>query len=59
MQTPFGSDVANYTKDDPESCRFLLVKWQKNLTESQVKELLTNGRTGTIRGFKSKNRKKV
>ena len=31
---------------------------EKSLTESQVKELLTNGRTGTIRGFKSKTGKK-
>ena len=30
----------------------------KALTEAQVKELLTNGRTGTIRGFKSKTGKK-
>ena len=26
----------------------------KNLTEAQVRELLTEGRTSTIRGFKSK-----
>lgn len=31
---------------------------EKSLTESQVRELLTNGRTGTIRGFKSKTGKK-
>ncbi|MBQ1972697.1 MAG: topoisomerase C-terminal repeat-containing protein, partial [Treponema sp.] len=30
----------------------------KALTEAQVKELLNSGRTGTIRGFKSKTGKK-
>ncbi len=59
VQTPFGFGCANYTKDDPESCRFSIGKMaEKSLTESQVKELLTNGRTGTIRGFKSKTGKK-
>ena len=59
VQTPFGFGCANYSKDDPESCRFSIGKMaEKSLTESQVKELLTNGRTGTIRGFKSKTGKK-
>ena len=59
IQTPFGFGCANYSKDDPESCRFSIGKMaEKSLTESQVKELLTNGRTGTIRGFKSKTGKK-
>ena len=59
VQTPFGFGCANYTKDDPESCRFSIGKMaEKSLTESQVRELLTNGRTGTIRGFKSKTGKK-
>ena len=56
VQTPFGFGCANYSKDDPESCRFSIGKMaEKSLTESQVKELLTNG---TIRGFKSKTGKK-
>lgn len=59
IQTPFGFGCANYTKDNPESCRFSIGKMaEKSLTESQVRELLTNGRTGTIRGFKSKTGKK-
>ena len=59
VQTPFGFGCANYSKDDQESCRFSIGKMaEKSLTESQVKELLTNGRTGTIRGFKSKTGKK-
>ena len=59
VQTPFGFGCANYSKDDSESCRFSIGKMaEKSLTESQVKELLTNGRTGTIRGFKSKTGKK-
>lgn len=57
--TPFGFGCANYVKDDPESCRFSIGKMaEKTFTEANVKELLTNGRTGTIRGFKSKTGKK-
>lgn len=59
VQTPFGFGCANYSKDDPNSCRFSVGKMaEKALTEANVKELLTNGRTGTIRGFKSKAGKK-
>ena len=59
MSTPFGFGCANYVKDDPNSCRFSVGKMaEKALTEANVKELLTNGRTGTIRGFKSKSGKK-
>ena len=59
VQTPFGFGCANYSKDDPNSCRFSVGKMaEKALTEANVKELLTNGRTGTIRGFKSKTGKK-
>lgn len=59
VQTPFGFGCSNYSKDDPNSCRFSVGKMaEKALTEANVKELLTNGRTGTIRGFKSKAGKK-
>ena len=59
VQTPFGFGCANYKKDDPESCRFSIGKMaEKSLTETNVKELLSEGRTGTIRGFKSKAGKK-
>lgn len=59
IQTPFGFGCANYSKDNPESCRFSIGKMaEKALNESQVKQLLTEGRTGTIRGFKSKAGKK-
>lgn len=59
VATPFGFGCANYVKDDPNSCRFSVGKMaEKALTEVNVKELLTNGRTGTIRGFKSKSGKK-
>ncbi len=59
VQTPFGFGCANYSKDDEHSCRFSIGKMaEKSLTEAQVKELLTEGRTGTIRGFKSKSGKK-
>lgn len=59
VATPFGFGCANYVKDDPNSCRFSVGKMaEKALTEANVRELLTNGRTGTIRGFKSKSGKK-
>ena len=59
VQTPFGFGCAKYSKDNPDSCRFSVGKMaEKALTEAQVKELLTYGRTSTIRGFKSKEGKK-
>ena len=59
VQTPFGYGCANYKKDDPESCRFSIGKMgEKTLNEAQVKQLLTEERTATIRGFKSKTGKK-
>ena len=59
VATPFGFGCANYDKEKEDSCRFSIGKMaEKSLTESNVKELLTNGITGTIRGFKSKTGKK-
>lgn len=59
VATPFGFGCANYEKEKEDSCRFSIGKMaEKTLTESNVKELLTNGITGTIRGFKSKTGKK-
>lgn len=59
VQTPFGFGCAKYSKDNPDSCRFSIGKMaEKALSEVQVKELLTYGRTSTIRGFKSKEGKK-
>ncbi len=59
VTTQFGFGCANYKKDVEGSCRFSIGKMaDKTLTESNVKELLTNGITGTIRGFKSKTGKR-
>lgn len=59
VQTPFGYGCAKYDREDENSCRFSIGKMAgKELSESQVKELLTNGKTSTIRGFKSKAGKK-
>ena len=59
VQTPFGYGCANYDKLNEESCRFSIGKMAgKDISEAQVKELLTSGRTSTIRGFKSKTGKK-
>ena len=55
VKTPFGYGCANYSSADENSCRFSIGKMAgKNLTETQVRELLKDGRTSTIRGFKSK-----
>jgi DNA topoisomerase-3 len=59
VQTPFGFGCSNYDKENENSCKFAIGKLLgKDLTEAQVKELLTAGRTSTIRGFKSKAGKK-
>lgn len=53
-----GFSCENYRKDDPGSCRFFVGKIaQKQLSEAEVIMLLKEGRTGTIRGFKSKDKK--
>jgi len=50
--TPFGYGCANYRKDQPDSCRFLIGQIARvKLKEAQVKELLKNGKTGVIKGF--------
>lgn len=59
VQTPFGYGCARYDKNDENSCRFSIGKMAgKDISEAQIKELLTNGRTATIRGFKAKTGKK-
>lgn len=55
VKTPFGFGCSNYSSLDENSCKFSIGKMSgKNLTETQVRELLRDGRTSTIRGFKSK-----
>ncbi|MCI5493544.1 MAG: DNA topoisomerase [Lachnospiraceae bacterium] len=52
VQTPFGYGCANYSKDDPDSCKFSIGKIASvKLKEAQVKELLIRGKTGVIEGF--------
>lgn len=52
--TSFGYGCANYKSGEEDGCRFSIGKLaDKTLTEANVKELLSNGITGTIRGFKS------
>ncbi len=59
VKTIFGFGCAKYKKEQPESCKFSIGKIAgKELTEAQVKELLTDGKTSTIYGFKSKSNKK-
>jgi DNA topoisomerase-3 len=55
----FGFGCANYEADNPESCRFAIGTIAgKTINEKQLKQLLIDGRTETIRGFKSKSGKK-
>lgn len=59
MRKSFGFGCANFKADDPNSCKFAIGKIAgKELTENNVRELLTNGETKTIRGFKGKSGKK-
>ena len=59
LVTPFGYACANRSRDGKEGCSFAIGKIaEKDLTESNVRELLTTGKTGTIRGFKGKSGKK-
>lgn len=58
-KTSFGYGCTNYDAANPESCRFSIGKIAgKQLSAANVKQLLSGGKTGTIRGFKSKNGKK-
>jgi len=55
----FGYGCANYNAEDKSGCRFAIGKIaDKELSVALVKELLLNGKTQTIRGFKSKAGKK-
>ena len=57
--TGFGYGCTNYKAGDESSCHFSIGKMaEKSLTEANVKQLLTDGITETIRGFKSKSGKK-
>lgn len=53
-----GSYVCENNNRDDESCKFFIGKIAgKQLNDSQVSELISTGKTSTIRGFKSKNKK--
>ena len=59
LVAPFGYACANRSRDGKEGCSFAIGRIaEKDLTESNVRELLTTGKTGTIRGFKGKTGKK-
>lgn len=56
VQTPFGYGCANYTKEDADSCRFVIGQVAGvKLKENQIRELLLAGKTGVITGFKAKS----
>lgn len=51
----FGYTCEHRERNGEGSCNFVIGKIaEKDLSEAQVRELLTKGATGTIRGFKSK-----
>lgn len=55
VHTSFGYGCVNYKKDDPGGCRFSIGKMAgKSFTETQVRQLLGEGVTETMYGFKSK-----
>lgn len=55
VPTPFGFGCANYSKDNPKSCRFVIGQIAGvKLKESQVKDLLTKKKTEVIKGFVAK-----
>lgn len=57
--TPFGYACEKRDRNVEGSCSFAIGKIaDKALNESQVRDLLSQGRTATIRGFKSKSGKK-
>lgn len=59
MKKGSGFGCENFKADDPQSCKFFLGKIaQKQLSEKDVLELLKEGHTSTIRGFKGKSGKK-
>lgn len=59
LVAPFGYACANRSRDGKEGCSFAIGRIaEKDLTESNVRELLTTGKTGTIRSFKGKSGKK-
>ena len=59
LVAPFGYACVNRSRDGKEGCSFAIGRIaEKDLTESNVRELLTTGKTGTIRGFKGKSGKK-
>ncbi len=58
IKTEYGVSCENHRRDDPDSCYFFIGKVaQKQLSEANIKELLKEGHTGTIRGFKNKDKK--
>ena len=58
-KTSFGYGCVNFSPDDENSCRFSIGKMaEKSFTEAQVRQLLNDGITETMRGFKSKTGKK-
>lgn len=59
LVAPFGYACANRDRNVEGSCSFAIGKIaEKDLNETQVRELLTKGSTSTIRGFKSKKGKR-
>lgn len=58
-KTSFGYGCVNYKGDEPGSCRFSVGQIAgKTITAANLKQLLNDKKTETIRGFKSKSGKR-
>ncbi len=57
--TPFGYGCSNYNKDG-SGCPFAIGSIAgRELNDEEVKQLLSEGRTGVLKGFTSKNKEEV
>jgi len=61
VKTPFGWGCSNYNRENPDadtSCRFMISSMAGvKFTEAQIKDIVKNGISDTIKGFKSKSGK--
>lgn len=60
VKTSFGYGCSNYKKTEEQSCTFTLNSKiaGKNISEKQIKKMITQGETELLEGFVSKNGKK-
>lgn len=59
--TPIAASCDKYSKDNDNSCKFVIFKNQfnKNISDTELLNLLKNGKTNLIKGFKNKDKTKT